>query len=330
MNLKRINKHNYEVFFLDYIEGKLDDSYLNEFEKFLDENPSLKEELQDFEIIKLKPEKIKFNKKDNLIKETQSKHFEISNFEYLCVGDLEDDLNEDEKLELQEILDSNSKYKGEYKQLKNTKLLPDLNISYPYKKQLERRDIPFYIKAGTSVAAAAVAIVLLLNQTGLNNNNRVNSTIGSAVALNSNIIKPIQIKVEKEKSNVKQEAFISHNQTVKQTNNNDLAFNDNEPHDKENLYKELTVSIPDLRSEALIYETNNIELANYNNKPNIQDTRRIRKEDLWKYAETSVSVWKRISSSEFEMKNKYNKDGSIDKLSLFASNFKFSRTFNKK
>jgi hypothetical protein len=41
-----INKQNYEAYFLDYIEGCLDDSATLEMMAFIRNNPELKEELE--------------------------------------------------------------------------------------------------------------------------------------------------------------------------------------------------------------------------------------------------------------------------------------------
>ena len=118
----------------------------------------------------------------------------------------------------------------------------------------------------------------------------------------------------------------SHNQTNKLTNNKLLAFNDDEPHNKVNSYEELNVSIPDLKHEALILNTQNTELkSNYSNS-NYASVSSQKKENLWQYAEAGVDLWKKMSSSDFEMNNKYKEDGSIEKLNLYASNFKVSRS----
>ncbi len=80
--MEKLNKHNYESYFLDFIEGKLNESQVSELKKFLDKNPALEKELSDFEDLRLQPQNIIFNHKKELIKTAQSKHFEINDFEY--------------------------------------------------------------------------------------------------------------------------------------------------------------------------------------------------------------------------------------------------------
>lgn len=330
--MERINKHNYEVFFLDYIEGNLDDSYKNELERFLNENPSLREELEGFEDIKLHAEDVTFEQKELLIKETQSKLFEISELEYLCVGDLENDLDDDELKELKRKLEGSLSKQEVYDLMKQTKLKPDLNISYPHKKRLQRRILPQVARIGATVAAAAaITLVLILIKPDDNSSYRAISYASLNNSKNLKI-KPVDTnQTNNNKSNVKQEAFNnSHNQTIIHTQTNDLAFNDNVPHDNDSLYKERIVSIPDIRSEALIKESDEQIIASFDPGIKNEEQALFKKENLWKYAETGLSVWKLLSSDDIEMKNKYTKDGKIEKMNLVASNFKFSKTFNKR
>jgi hypothetical protein len=58
-----INKHNYEAFFLDYSEGSLSVEKVAELLLFLEENPLLKEELENFDLLELDPTvDVSFNK----------------------------------------------------------------------------------------------------------------------------------------------------------------------------------------------------------------------------------------------------------------------------
>lgn len=54
--MKKITRHNYEAFFLDFLEGTLREELKIELKTFLAQNPDLAEELDEFENISLKPE----------------------------------------------------------------------------------------------------------------------------------------------------------------------------------------------------------------------------------------------------------------------------------
>ena len=64
----KINRNNYESFFLDYLEGNLSKADVAMVEKFISLNPDLKEELRNFEIIDLNPDKEEFTGKKELKK----------------------------------------------------------------------------------------------------------------------------------------------------------------------------------------------------------------------------------------------------------------------
>lgn len=54
--MEKINRHNYEAFFLDFAEGNLSEKQLVELNTFLDENPDLRSELDGFELVELPTE----------------------------------------------------------------------------------------------------------------------------------------------------------------------------------------------------------------------------------------------------------------------------------
>ena len=49
----KIGRHNYEAFFLDYLEGTLSDEERIKVQDFLIANPDLKEELDSFELVRV-------------------------------------------------------------------------------------------------------------------------------------------------------------------------------------------------------------------------------------------------------------------------------------
>ena len=74
----KINRDNYEAFFMDYLDGNLDESVVNDFIEFLQKNPDLKEELTSFESVSLRPENIVFNQKNKLFKQNLERELETA------------------------------------------------------------------------------------------------------------------------------------------------------------------------------------------------------------------------------------------------------------
>jgi len=323
---EKLNIHNYESFFLDYKEGNLNSKQIFELKNFLEKHPELKEELESFESFTLEAENICYENKNDLIKDSQSKYFDISEIEFLCIAETEKDLTIEEQKQLTGKINKNEKIIDEINLFKKAKLKADQSIVFERKKELIKNRIPINAKIISLAAAAIFTGVLVLNVSGLFNNktDRNGDHLYSGIRMNNN--GPSVSENNSEEKSV-QEALISHNQTNKQTNNDDLVFADNEPQTNGNLYKELTVSIPDIKQEALIFSEERGDIIS--TYAFISENNKNEKENLWQYAEKGVTVWKLLSSSELEMNNQYYADGTIEKLNISSPNFKLRRTFYK-
>ena len=91
-----INRNNYEVFFIDYLDEKLSSVQLEELFGFLAVNPDLEEEFQLLENKKLDISNEKCFFKESLKKQIGSS-LEVSNFELECIDFVEGNLSENEK-----------------------------------------------------------------------------------------------------------------------------------------------------------------------------------------------------------------------------------------
>ena len=93
--MNQINRHNYEVFFIDYLEGKLPSSRADELIAFLRENPDLYDELQSWEEVRLCPdETIRMEPKDGLKKHSILP--DANHFDEICIASIEGDLTAQE------------------------------------------------------------------------------------------------------------------------------------------------------------------------------------------------------------------------------------------
>ena len=75
----KITRDNYEPFFLDYLEGNLDENKIDQFLDFLEKNPDLKEELQLFEHVNLPEEHFDFSGKESLYKSAAEEKLMLEN-----------------------------------------------------------------------------------------------------------------------------------------------------------------------------------------------------------------------------------------------------------
>lgn len=211
----QIDRNNYEVYFLDYLEGRLTTEETAALLLFADENPDLKELIVGEEMISLVPDdNISFSPKSALKKKTVTgiesevsalDHNVVSeitakNYEDFMVRYYENDLNDSEKSELANFMKDSPTYIKEFEILRNTLLKPDTHIVYPYKSRLKRN---FILRPGTKsvIAIVSVAASLLLfstlflkyiNQPGLKENNNQKT---ASYHRNIETTKPVASKV---------------------------------------------------------------------------------------------------------------------------------------
>lgn len=166
-----INRHNYETYFLDYLEGKLDLSDNSDFMNFLKENPDLADELNQFENITIHSNEIIYKEK-NILKKFLSNTLIINdnNFEELCIAKLEGDLSENDNNHFNKFLEENSLKKQVFELYLKTILQPDKTIFFKEKSKLKINQIkrnyslPFVISM-----AASVCLIILVYKYILNN-----------------------------------------------------------------------------------------------------------------------------------------------------------------
>mgnify|MGYP006285166721 FL=1 len=111
--MKTINRHNYEAFFLDYLEGNLPASRTDELISFLRDNPDLQEELQNWEEVVLQPdEQLSMAEKDRLKKQPILPG--ENHFDELCIARMEGDLSATETQAFENYLKANPERQHEF------------------------------------------------------------------------------------------------------------------------------------------------------------------------------------------------------------------------
>ncbi|HKR03351.1 MAG TPA: hypothetical protein VJY62_01840, partial [Bacteroidia bacterium] len=157
--MSQINRNNYEIYFLDYHEGNLSAPQQAELFLFLEQHPDLKNEFENFDLVKLPGDNISFEEKNSLKRELITRE----NYQQYLIANLEGDLSKDEKHELNKFLFQHPEFKKEEQLFSYTKLAPDDAIIFPDKLKLKHA-IPvtgknkkaFYF----SVAAAACLLLM--------------------------------------------------------------------------------------------------------------------------------------------------------------------------
>jgi hypothetical protein len=163
--MNNITLDNYEAFFLDYQEGKLNSEQLSELSLFLVLHPELKAELKDYTEIQLQPEIETFTKKTQLKKFAfDEMQVTSSNFDDFCIANLEKILSPRKANELQKFSKSNPSFQKEFETYQKLVLVPDKRLQYIAKKDLYHKAIaPInYYRIGITIASMAAGVALLI------------------------------------------------------------------------------------------------------------------------------------------------------------------------
>ncbi len=156
-----INKHNYEAYWLDFLEGNLNADDAQALQVFFMEHPEIKPEAFDVDEFSLNPESIAFENKAALQRDENIP--ELSVQDALLIGLLEDALSDEQKTEAEALIQTNKCAAEDYNLYQQTRLFANTDICYQGKRTLKRKVITraFLIKY-TSVAAVFLGLVVSL------------------------------------------------------------------------------------------------------------------------------------------------------------------------
>ncbi len=188
----KIDRSNYEIWFIDWLDGKLNEIQTDQLNIFLSENPDLREELGELSDIRITPPATRFHGKSSIIKSLSD--LSDNQFEYLCTASIENELSQEELVELSDITASDPQRKRVLELYRNTILTPP-DIKYSHKGKL-LRSTPLQkiirISFAGLTAAASVAILVLtsiyLTDKGIYNKNNLSDYIGNEGRVQHSVI----------------------------------------------------------------------------------------------------------------------------------------------
>jgi hypothetical protein len=344
-----INRHNYEMFLIDYLDGKLNPLLVAELMDFLEQNPAIKEELDGLQDAVLVSEEAIYPNKSNLKKKSFLKNGIDNEFEYLCISSVEGSLDDEEKVALDTIVENDQNKRKEFEAFKKSPLKPDLNLRYKQKSQLKRVAIvPIRhstLKASIGVAAS-IALLLGIYSVGkmLIHINPPNEIMPSQIASSEILVKsPIPVKVIKSSPTLKVTAISNktekgNNEHLKEivSESSEIAKEEFIPNKISGLEpKEIsTLQTPQIERLA-------IKTANYNNTSDILN------EHLYAMQETNISSsntkeigvfeiiqygvqkFGRLIGKDIKLNAKKDKKGNIEKIDFESNLIAFSTPIRK-
>ncbi|MBK6527777.1 MAG: hypothetical protein IPG07_20855 [Crocinitomicaceae bacterium] len=168
--MEKINRHNYEAYFLDYLEGNLSAEDKQDLFSFLDKNPDLKSELEiDFNDVSLNPSAIVFENKESLKTEDES-ILNLNTADTWMLESVEKNLTASKQKELEDFVRKHQLEKT-YTAYQSTVLRPDLNLVFEDKQRLKVATgivIPLYMRVASIAAVGIILIGIAMNGSGSN------------------------------------------------------------------------------------------------------------------------------------------------------------------
>jgi hypothetical protein len=153
----KITRDNYEIWFLDYAEGRLTQKERDEVRLFMIQHPDLADELESFGPTLVSDIHLAFPDKEGLKKVG---YHDPEIFESTAIAAMEGDLTPEELISFEKWVSDKPEHQAFINQLKSTRLLPDPEIGFPGKNKLKKKTTVIALR--TWVAAAAVILLGLL------------------------------------------------------------------------------------------------------------------------------------------------------------------------
>lgn len=189
--MTEITRHNYEEFFLDYLEGTLSSLHRIAMEDFLTKNPDLKLELEEMEC------PVFFKGKVHVDSESLKEIPFRESFDDFCIARLEGDLSVDNEIAFDTFLEKNEFFKKESEVYNKTILIADNNLVFRDKNKLKRsfRKVAFLWYIPRVVVAASIILLFslwsILSQfeDDYSNEENVTAKVETAITISKEITK---------------------------------------------------------------------------------------------------------------------------------------------
>jgi hypothetical protein len=314
--MKKINRHNYEVFFIDFFDNELNEQDTQALFEFLALHSELKNEFDAFEHFSLPIDhEIKLDNKPQL-----KKHLDETNIEHYIIADLEGELNEDDQQEYTNFISENALYAPTIQRYKRT-VLPKESVIFPNKKELKQRSrILVFLPYAVTIAATLILFITL------NTNNKtqeyqfqaLQDTVSIRALDTDTLIKKTDQKLQNTPK-IKLQAQTNNNSNKNKIKtvfkNESFSIPETTDTTSENIKKESKPKIKNITpvlQQPVLEQVDNTLLAENNAAPINKKT--LPKENI---PTLKQSIHNKIKSSLF--KDEANKDQLIDKDYLITT-----------
>jgi hypothetical protein len=356
-----INRNNYEVYMIDYFDGKLNPVQTAELMYFLNQNPDLENEFNAFENVRLPSASFKFYDKDNLKRNfSDFPAVTDNNFDEFCIAEIEGDLEESSQARLYQYLDKYPHKRKDLELYRKTRLKPDESVVFPGLNQLKKHKLVPYRKIQRIFyAGIAAAVLLVVFLTFIFRSAPDSELITSMIPASENEIntnESVAIQTEKEKiplnktndfrnSNIKKaiqsDKMISFNNIIGKPATRDKI----EPSDHiikpieiqkiDDNYHPSDIALLKKDQPAQDYTEKPVRkdksLAEFiKEKLSAQEIARSKENlNVWTFAEASLKGINYLTESDVQMSRKLNIKGEMSEFSIASESFSFSTQLKK-
>lgn len=280
-----ITRHNYEEYFILYIDNELSSDGRRMVEAFIAQHPDLKEELELLQQFKLEPDTaVTYTGKEELMKIDGSSPVTLTNYDEWLSLYIDNELTAEQKVNVEKFLAENPAINAELSLYKRSKLQPE-TIIFSHKESLFRKEekvhritpIWWRVAAAVLLVIVATTVVLVNNKSGGSKDDIAKTLPGTEkpttpVQLPEQTTTENPVAVVEEKNTVAPENTNTKNDALKQ-NNNVATIKNSKSSPKNKMQKNLTAPLK--KEETAIVVTNN-DKPNNNlpkplNNPNIVD-----------------------------------------------------------
>lgn len=246
-----INRHNYEEYFILYMDNELSNEERRQVEDFVQRHPDLKEELDLLFQYKIQPDtNIVFEGKEELMIHNGYASISLANYEEWLTMYIDNELSSQQRTEIEDFVAAHPQIKKEFEILQWTRLQPE-EIIFTDKESLYRREEKIRAMPWWRIAAAAVlllgisiATIVLLNNNSAkihgdtaksdpikkSINSTTNNKSGSESRTNEQVVRNTDDKQDKIQLKEKHNVIVKHNTAAsKNKNEPPLQIKKNEP-----------------------------------------------------------------------------------------------------
>ncbi len=216
----KIDRHNYEEFFLLYVDNELNQEQKKSVDEFVQQNPDLAIELDILQQTSLTAdESVVFDGKEMLLKKETGSAIDLSNYEEYLISYIDNELNNGERIAFFNFAMQHPQVMEQLAIYEQTKLQPDTGIIYANKQDLYRKEEKVRVitmQWWKIAVAAAVLLAAGVTTIKMYNNNKtvVPPPVASATKSNTekkNTIEKADKTIKREQNNPGEEKAAQNN-----------------------------------------------------------------------------------------------------------------------